>query len=52
MVGEKLSTDQRPVTTYCVEMLDPRTIINEKVDRERGVAYTTSAAEEDFVGNY
>jgi len=34
------------------KQLGSRIIPNEKVDRKRGVAYTTGAAEEDFVGNH
>lgn len=52
MVGGQLSTDQRPVTMYCVEMPGLRTTTNEKVERERGIDYTSSAAEEKFVRNY
>ena len=40
------------VTEYCKEILGPRTTPNEKVDQERGVAYTSSAAEEEFARDY
>ena len=37
------------VTEYCVEMPGPRTMPSEKVELERCIDYTTSAAEEEFV---
>jgi len=40
------------VTEYCVEMPGPRTTTNEKVERERCIDYTTSAAEEEFVRDH
>lgn len=34
------------------KQLGPRTITNEKVERERYIDYTTSAAEEEFVRDH
>ena len=40
------------VTEYCMEMLGPRTITNEKVELGHCIDYTAGAVVEDFVRDH